>query len=361
MSIEKIGVLHGAILNGGDYLICKRGTRLLDEYLDSKFELVHIKRWESFEGDFDALIILGGPIVARAMQRQPINIREYLINKEMPVIALGIGISGEDYDSLSDYFTDESLEFWKKIYDVSNLISVRDKITDEVFNHVNIGSRLTGCPALFDLDNIDKMDKLSDNAVREKKKISFTIPNIFLSTSPQSILFNVVHFKNFLLSLFFITYMKITFKLGKIDAEYVLVMQHGFNTLIRLVSFYCKILGIRSVDASKRSLDDVEEIKSSNMHIGSRLHAHILFLSSRRPSYLFNVDNRTKAFLDTLDNDYNVNFSFMGIIKLVKLASKELKDSEKINTRFMKSNKKISEYFKEMHSFLTDLDRFLQM
>lgn len=355
MTIKNIGILHGAILNGGDYLICKRGTKLLNKYLDSKVNFIHIKRWESFDGNFDALIILGGPIVSREMHPQSKKIKEYLNNKDIPVIALGIGISGEKYDGINNYFTEESLEFWKRIYDTSNLISVRDKLTYSLLNKLDIGAKLTGCPALFDLDIINnkKTDHSLDNV--NKYKISFTIPNIFLSLNLK---FTIGQIINLFLSTFFISYMKLHFKLNKINTEYYLILQHGSNPLTNIISLYCKILGIKAIDASKRSLDEIKEISCSNIHIGTRLHSHILFLSSKRLSYLFNVDCRTKAFLDTF-NDNHINFSFHGIIKLLNTVSKELKNSEKANIRIKKSEIIIQNYYKEMDHFLIYLEQFL--
>lgn len=82
------------------------------------------------------------------------------------------------------------------------------------------------------------------------------------------------------------------------------------------------------------------------------------FLSARKPSYLFDVDYRTKAFLETFNYDYDINFSPSGIKKLVNLASKELNNAEIINNRVIKSNKSIYNYFKEMNTFLVDIEIF---
>lgn len=276
MGIKRIGILHGAILNGGDYLICKRGTNLLNKSLGSKYELVHVKRWKSFKGNFDALIILGGPIISRSMHIQSRRIMEYMDDKEIPVIALGVGISGEYFDNIDDYFIDESLEFWKKIYESSGLISVRDKETYLLLRHFGINARLTGCPALFDLDNINKMDKVSKDIKKEKIKISLTIPDLSMNILDIKS-YNKVHIKSFLLSIFFVTYIKLIFRLNKINGKYYLVLQHGFNHLISMIAVYCKLLGIKTVDASKRSLDELNNIKSSDIHVGTRLHSNILF------------------------------------------------------------------------------------
>ncbi|OEC88458.1 MULTISPECIES: polysaccharide pyruvyl transferase family protein [Methanobacterium] len=356
MGIKRIGLLHGAILNGGDYLICKRGTKLLNKYLGSKFELVHIKRWKPFKGNFDALIILGGPIISRNMHVHSMRIKEYLDDKKIPVVALGIGVSGEPYGDIDEYFTDESLNFWRDIYESSNLISVRDEQTYSLLKHLGIDARLTGCPALFDLDNIGFNNEFNIKK-GEKLKVSLTIPNIKMDIhSFTDILFT---FKDFLLILFFISYVKMVFKFNKIDNESYLVLQHGFNSMINLICAYSNLFGIKRVDASKRSLDEIKEIKFSDIHIGTRLHCNIHFLSNGKPSYLFNVDNRTSAFLKTINNDFNINFSFSGIIELVKLVSKELKDVTLVKNRVIKSDKTITNYFKEMSMFLLDVEKFM--
>jgi polysaccharide pyruvyl transferase WcaK-like protein len=357
MDTKKIGLLHGAILNSGDYLICKRSTELLKRFLDqNKFELIPIERWNSFEGNFDALIILGGPIVSRTLHMQSKNIIKYLNNKKIPIIALGIGISGEYYNNIEHYFDDESFKFWNGLYESSGLISVRDKQTYSLFKHFNIKTKLTGCPALFDLNNIKKLDKGFQTKKEKKIKISLTIPDLSITS------FNIFHIlyniKNLFLSVFFMSYLKINFGYNKINNEYNLILQHGFNPLINIICIYSKLLGFEPIDASRRSLDEIKHINYSNIHIGTRLHSNILFLSAGKPSYLFNIDNRTKAFLDTFDKSC-INFSLLGIIKLVNLASNEIKNNI-IKDNTIKFNKKLDMYFKEMSTFLLEVKKFLE-
>ncbi|HEY0196745.1 MAG TPA: hypothetical protein VGC02_04135, partial [Methanobacterium sp.] len=70
MNKKRIGLLHGAILNSGDFLIFNRGKKLLKEYLDPEYDLIDIKRWKSFDEELDALIILGGPLISRRLHPQ---------------------------------------------------------------------------------------------------------------------------------------------------------------------------------------------------------------------------------------------------------------------------------------------------
>jgi hypothetical protein len=147
-----IYVAHGAISNSGDFLIFNRGWDLLKKFLSTdNIELVPVKRWEPITGQCDALIILGGPIISRHIHSQSAHIKEYLEKNKVPVICLGVGISGKDYSASEPFFADqESVDFWTAVYNSSQLFSVRDAYTREVLRDYNIPAVLTGCPALYD-------------------------------------------------------------------------------------------------------------------------------------------------------------------------------------------------------------------
>ena len=123
----KIGVLHGAIKNAGDFIIYERGKKLLEYLLDDNFDFTYKLRSEPIDGDFDGLIILGGPLIGRKLHPQSKNIIEYLQkrNRNIPIFCIGLGISGEKFDAYGDYFLDpESFLFWKYVYNTSKLFSV---------------------------------------------------------------------------------------------------------------------------------------------------------------------------------------------------------------------------------------------
>jgi len=137
----KICVLHGAISNAGDFLIYERGKKLLKSFFGDTIDFTYKLRSKPINGNFDGLIILGGPLISRKIHPQVKNIIEYIKDKEIPCTCIGLGISGEKFDSNKDYFLDyESICFWKYVYETSKLFSVRDKITQDVLKKYSIRS-----------------------------------------------------------------------------------------------------------------------------------------------------------------------------------------------------------------------------
>jgi len=219
----RIGVLYGAITNAGDFLIYERGKRLLENFFDNSFDLSYIKRFKHIDGDFDGLIILGGPLISRKMHIQSKNISKYIKNRNIPVFCVGLGVSGQKFNSENNYFLDNaSVSFWKQIYESSKLFSVRDKITYKILNNYGIKTELTGCCALFDLENLE-----NENPIKNKKyfnKIAVTIPNL----SAKLPIIPLSSVKSFLLTLYLLFKVKKEFNKKNIG----LFFQHGYKNFI---------------------------------------------------------------------------------------------------------------------------------
>ena len=357
----RVGVAHGAIKNAGDYLIYKRGLNLLKETLGDITEFVEIKRWIPFDDKnlhLDALIILGGPIVSRKLHPQAKNIYNYINTHQpnLPIIAFGIGISGERFKSPKEYFLDNSsLEFWKKVYQSSKLISVRDKITQEIFEAYGITPYLTGCPALYSNLSLKLEHEFKQNSNKYcANNILITLPNIsfFSITFPYISLYSLYLT---LLSLIFILFSRFLFP----DKKLHLLLQHGaYNFSHKLLSLMAKILGFKIINGAYKSIDEVLDVEKIDLHIGCRLHTHILFLSEGKPSYLFNLDNRTNAFL-TMFNTPSQNFSINGIINLIYQVKTDLENNT-IYEKFKPCYTLIkNEYTQKMRLFLHKLRKYL--
>ena len=303
----KIGVLYGAINNAGDFIIYERGKKLLESFLDDNFDFTYKPRSKPIDGDFDGLVVLGGPLISRKMHIQSKNILEYIkkIGNDIPIFCIGLGISGENFDSDKNYFLDcESISFWRYVYETSKLFSVRDKITYNVLKNYGIEAELTGCPALFNLEKLKRNKVLSKN--KKINKIAITIPN--LSLTPFSI-------KSFLLSLYFLFTLKRKFN----KKELGLFFQHGYDNLAnKTMQKLANTIGIKTYDISGKSLDSSKELYKYDVHIGTRLHSHIYFLSSNKASFLFNVDMRTEAFLKTIKTPSD-KYTISGIRNLVDM------------------------------------------
>lgn len=303
----KIGVLHSAIFNGGnagDSLICKRGRDLLGKFLGDDFEFTYIRPYKPFYGDFDGYIILGGPVISRKIHPLTKNIIENIKNKNVPIFCLGLGISEEKFESEDNYFLDhESILFWKYVYETSKIFSVRDKIAYNVLKNYGINAELTGCPALFDLESLEGKRIFLENNKKIKILVSISQINSMIKELPR-----------FLLTLCFLYVLKRRFNK---KVEMGLTFMHGYGTTpLKIVKKFASILDMKSYDISKKSLDSYTELYDYDVQIGTRLHSTIFFLSMSKPSFLFNVDMRTEAFLKTITIPSD-SFTISGIRNLV--------------------------------------------
>jgi len=341
----RIGVLYGAITNAGDFLIYERGKRLLENFFDNSFDLSYIKRFKHIDGDFDGLIILGGPLISRKMHIQSKNISKYIKNRNIPVFCVGLGVSGQKFNSENNYFLDNaSVSFWKQIYESSKLFSVRDKITYKILNNYGIKTELTGCCALFDLENLE-----NENPIKNKKyfnKIAVTIPNLSSSLDFSSI-------KSFLLTLHFLLTLRERF--SKKEIELGLFFQHGYRSPAnKIMKKLANIIGIKTYDLSGKSLD-ASELYKYDIHIGTRLHSHIYFLSLGKPSFLLSVDMRTEAFLKTIKTP-NEKYTLLGVKKLVSMLGERVKKNN--FDEFSVTFKEIKKFYEVMKTFLNKINAF---
>ncbi len=337
----KITVLHGASLNGGDFLIYRRGRDLLEKYLKDKLEFTYLPRFQEIEVDeTDGLIILGGPILTRKMHPQTMHIKK-LIEKlerkrgEIPVVTLGIGVSSAYSPSYKEYFTDEeSVRFWKRVYESSKLVSVRDVETKKVLEAYGIKPRLTGCPALYNMEW---------EAMMPPKKIDSIL--ISLPGSGRHKIWNLKHHSNTSVSYYLLKAIK-----RKMDGKKIgVAFQHGFNTkTMEKLEKLAGNLGMETHDISGKSIDETEVLEGYSMHIGPRLHLHIAFLTSKKPSYLLDIDLRTHAFLNTINTPHE-SFTKKGVDNILQLASKDNSEAFKV------AESEINRYRKELEKYMADI------
>jgi hypothetical protein len=312
----RIGVLHGAIeppnSNSNDSLIFERGKKLLEHFFNSEiYNFNYIVRNKPFKGDFDGLIILGGPLISRTIYEQSKNIIEYIKDKNITIVCLGLGLSGENFKSAKSYFLDiESILFWKYVYGTSKLFSVRDELTYEVLKQYGIDAEVTACPALFDRDG-----KEQTPTTEEVNKILVSIPDLTVKS--------LSHMKLFYLTLYYLWYLKRKLP----DKRFGVTFVHGYSLPQRVIKKFAAMLGIKTHDTSKKSLDAFPELYDYDVQIGTRLHSTIFFLSINKPSFLFNVDMRTEGFLKTIDVPSD-KYTISGIKNLVNMLADRIAEND---------------------------------
>ncbi len=351
--MKKIGVLwsvlstSGKKSNAGNYLICERGKEILETYCDEVFEFDYIERTTPFNAGYDGLIILGGPLISRMLHHQSKMIIESIKDKNIPIFCLGIGLSGSKFDTVKEYFIDDdSIHFWKSVYQSSKLFSVRDKVTQEILENYCVKTDLTGCPALFNLKHLNK------NSAYKKKgpvnNIAISIPHFTISTSIRGSLSKI---KPFFITIYFLYALKKEFR----EKELGVVFQHCIdNAFTKFIQKYANWIGMKTYDYLGKSLDSFE-LNQYDTQIGTRLHSHINYLSVNKPSFLFNVDMRTEAFLETI-NTPNEKYTISGVNNLIKNLSESVAH---VNfNEFKDIPEEIDKHVKIMIKFINKISAF---
>jgi hypothetical protein len=274
--------LTGAFRNAGDYLIGHRARALLREFVDP--EVINQNRLaidEQSYKNFDAasaLILCGGP----AYQPQ-IFPKIYPLDMDRvktKIVPMGLGWKGNLAQAPEDFkFPEPAAKFIHEVHSDIRLSSVRDHVTLGILNGMGIKNvSMTGCPAWYDMDFVDH--DFVFNA--SPKRIVFSLP-----AKPQPETFGVL------------AWLAREFP----KADRYLALHHGWrpsktekgNALRNWhlqVSAFSALRGFKTVSIAD-GLDKMLELYgAADLHVGYRVHAHLLTLSQRRASILIAEDSR---------------------------------------------------------------------
>ncbi|RKX91902.1 MAG: hypothetical protein DRP84_10860 [Spirochaetes bacterium] len=285
-------LITGAHKNVGDFLIVERGKQLLRRYANGKEFLEfdnqipltnHLKEINKT----NAIILCGGPGYTQNLFRNYPFLRN--IDKiKVPVIPFAVGWCGHPADNPDKFsFSDDSKSVLEYIHKNCEFSSCRDKIMKEILKRQGIENVLmTGDTALYDLKSIGKKFTLP----RKIRKVAVSVAqhpgqyhqNIYLleqvkQTFPEAELICCFH-RNL--------------KADKFTPE---TTAKGAQKIAQSA----RKLGYRVVDASYDT-SKIEFYRECDLHIGYRVHAHIFFLSIRKPTFLLQEDGRGLALSKTV-------------------------------------------------------------
>jgi hypothetical protein len=288
-----IVILTGAIKNTGDFLIADRSQKLISRHLEE--DILEVNRFNDLKGYLEiineskALFLCGGPAYSPDIFDGVYQISPIYDRIKVPIIPFGLGWYGKPFPEYQKFeFNAKSLDLLKKIHQKIPFSSCRDMITHSILNDKGIGNVImTGCPAWYDLNYLSAESNIS----REIRKVVITTP------ANQK-------------------YLRSTLKLTRAinkkfsDAEIYLSFHRGIlpglhtpprrGLSYSLEALYGLILGMNIKDTSG-DLSKIDFYNECDIHIGYRVHAHLHFLSQRRPSILLNEDGRGYAMAKTLD------------------------------------------------------------
>lgn len=327
-------ILTGARLNVGDYLIGARAKELLAEERHDR-EIVELSRFHLSEESLiqnskksNAIILGGGPAYSSDIFPRIYPIVSYLPKINVPIIPFGLGWSGVPMNNPNNFtFSDTSLEILNKIHNNCEYTSCRDKITEGILKRHGFNNVLmTGCPAMYDLNSIGRKFVVP----KELNKIVFTPPQ------------KKIYHKQCILLM-----EKIRGLFPKAEL-YCVFHRNVFST----IKGKAKKLNYHIVEAAK-DLSKIEFYRNCDLHIGYRVHAHLFFLSIRKPSFLIHEDGRGIGQSNTLQLSKDIAGTEDQVaIKMIQNIKNEVSNGF---DSFIEIGERIDSNYNTMRKFLKSL------
>jgi len=297
--MENYVLLTGGKNNAGDFLIKHRAKKLLSELRPDR-EFKDFNAWEPFDeeklevvNNSKALILTGGPALQKNIYPGIYKLTPNLDKIKVPIISFGIGWKSEsgNWKDISDYkLSNESLPLIEKLAESGYESSVRDYHTMHVLENYGMDNVvMTGCPALYELDSINKPVKTDTIS-----SINFSLGVGFMNSknmerSVKDIITNLRdHYTNKRLSVKFH---------HSIDKKFLNTPDASSKLYKNNVRFskWLESAGIDYEDISGSAQNLIDSYVASDFHIGYRVHAHIFMSSISKPSILIAEDGRGKG------------------------------------------------------------------
>lgn len=277
----KIALIHGAILNAGDFLIKERAKQCLQNCIED-VDITEYYRNYGLDKSIDEInqndiaILAGGPgytdIFLKILISQRIN------DVRIPIAIMGMGqyfgYSGLNATSLYQYsFEEECADFLKRCMKDTGALGCRGYISANVLR--NNGCEdviMTGCPAWYDYEYLNQTH-YNGKALNGVQKICIS------DCANKEYTWQVIELAKYIRSFF-----------GNKEIVYVLHKGSDNLPLTELPEF--TKLGIRIVDISGRGTEGFSVYDDCDLHIGYRVHSHIYNLAKRKLSILIEEDLR---------------------------------------------------------------------
>lgn len=298
-------LLTGSKNNAGDYLIKRRAMDLLTVWRPDR-EFVDMNGWEPLSDEAleivngsEALVLTGGPAVNTKMRPVVYALRENLDDIKVPITTFGVGWRAPDghWSSTQRFsFNQPSLQLLERIRESNLPASVRDYHTQNVLFHQGIERAvMTGCPALYAPAHLGQ--ELQPATALSKVTVSLGV-HFARSQTLEAQAKELV------------TATRGTFPQAEVTVAFHHSLSESFAQAYGLNNpLYKAQLGFRDwlsaegiphVDLSGSAENLLGHYGAADLHVGYRVHAHILMTSIRKPSLLLAEDGRGFALKDVL-------------------------------------------------------------
>jgi hypothetical protein len=277
----KIALLHGAVLNAGDFLIRERTKALLMHFYPDCVITDYCRNYELDDkideiNQNDIMIFAGGPCYNAAFGLTTPIVKSYEKIK-IPIMIIGSGWWGSSThpDVIYNFKFDEQMHsFLSRVESDSKILGCRDFYSVDVLAANGFFSGvMTGCPAWYSIPHIGKQLKNVDDRLNKIRKICLS---------------DCGNIQNKTLEVELATFLRKSFG----DNVEIIYVNHRDYVLDKLqVEDFYKKINVKIVDISG-SANGFSVYDSCDLHIGFRVHAHIYNLSRRNISILIEEDSR---------------------------------------------------------------------
>lgn len=294
--MKNIILLVGNLNNSGDFLIAHRAKELFEKFFeDTNITLINRNQPYSDEAlerlySSDLVVIVGGPCVLPNLAERLFFNEDILNNIKKDMIIFGGGIKTA-IGQLHKY-TLELTPLTKQLYDKIENSKFKSSTRDlkALYYLKNLGFKnfiFTGCPAMFCLDELQTQFKTySHNNI---KKVVFSVG----ATGMNKKLFKqqltlIKKLKNYFIN----SELCVAFHHSIDNEQHYKSYKKNIPLYYRKLADYSQKLGLKAIDISGSADKMVDLYKNCDLHIGYRVHAHILMTSLRKNSILINEDSK---------------------------------------------------------------------
>lgn len=302
---ERYVILTGGKNNAGDFLIKHRAKSLFASLRPNR-EIIDYDGWKPIDDEqlktinaSKALILTGGPALQPQMYPRIYPLVDNLDRIKVPILTMAIGWKGKrgTWEEAYNYpLSEKTLHLLNRIESSGYMSSVRDYHTlSALKTHGYRNYLVTGCAALYSLKHLE--DKQQQRPI---KQVTFSAGVSFFKNKTTAEVNRrlILNLREMLPE----TQFTVAFHHSVDPGHY----KNTYNSSHRLLEAQLSLIDwlqaekIRWVDISGNAEAMLNHYLNCDLHVGYRVHAHILMASIPRPTVLIAEDGRGIALREVL-------------------------------------------------------------
>lgn len=306
MTQDRYVLLTAEKNNSGDFLIGHRARNLLKRFRSDR-DLVNFDAWLPLDEEqlavingSRALLLTGGPALKKKMWPKTYPLVPDLASIKVPVITMGIGWKSKqgDWSDTWDYsLSDKTRQLMQKVEESGYRFSLRDyRSLNACFQQGYKQGLMTGCPALYSPEHLDREAVFNPDIQNITFSLGVSILESLSMTEAMKDLIRALNTyfagKNF----------RVAFHHSLNKGNYDLSNPAQSNHIEKHLDFARWLTSeeIPFVELAGSAEGMIEHYANTDLHIGYRVHAHILMAGMHKPTVLISEDGRGKALADVL-------------------------------------------------------------